>query len=72
MSTKEQLIGSNKTAEEICKEIGADSLYYFPLDCLCSSCGGSEKDFCCACFNGDYPIDATQFNNGEFVLKYNK
>ena len=40
METKDQLIGAYKSEEEICKEIGADSLHYIPLDLMVKSCGG--------------------------------
>ncbi len=69
MSTKDQLIGAYKTPEEICKEIGADSLHYLPLEYLTKACEGSENDFCCACFNGKYPIDV---KTGEFKLDLKK
>ena len=72
MSTKDQLIGAYKSPEEICKEIGADSLHYLPIEYLTKACGGSEDDFCCACFTGKYPIDITKYNNGEFKLELKK
>ncbi len=73
MSTKDQLIGAYRTAEEICKEIGTDSLHYLPLEYLTKACGGTEEnDFCCACFSGKYPIDITKYNNGEFKLDLEK
>lgn len=72
MSTKDQLIGAYKNADEICKEIGADSLHYLPLEYLVKACSGTENDFCTACFNGKYPIDITKYNNGEFKLELDK
>ena len=54
MQTREQLIGAYKSEEEICKEIGADSLHYIPLDCMVKSCGGGP--YCTACFDGNYPM----------------
>lgn len=55
MQTREQLIGAYKTEEEICKEIGADSLHYIPLECMVKSCGGGP--YCTACFDGEYPME---------------
>ena len=54
METRDQLIGAYKTEEEICKEIGADSVHYIPLDCLIDAAG--VKSYCAACFNGKYPL----------------
>lgn len=58
MQTREQLIGAYKSEEEICKEIGADSLHYIPLDCMVRSCGGGP--YCTACFDGKYPMDINE------------
>ena len=52
--SEEQLIANNRTVEEICKIIGADSLGYLPLECLKEMAGGLP--ICTACFSGDYPI----------------
>ena len=55
--TKEHLISSTKSIEEIRKFIGADSLGYLDMEGLQNAVedpGGSG--FCYACFNGDYPI----------------
>lgn len=49
-----QLIANNRTVEEICQHIGADSLGYLPLECLKEMAGGLP--ICTACFSGDYPI----------------
>ena len=58
METKDQLIGAYKSEEEICKEIGADSLHYIPLDLMVKSCGGGP--YCTACFDGNYPMDISE------------
>lgn len=58
MQTREQLIGAYKTEEEICKEIGADSLHYIPLECMVKSCGGGP--YCTACFDGEYPMEINE------------
>ena len=53
--SKEQLIGSDRSEEEICRYIGADSLHYLSEQALFkASC---RSDLCTACFNGDYPTD---------------
>ena len=51
---REMLIAHNRSVEEICKKIGADSLGYLPLECLHEMAG--NKPICTACFSGNYPI----------------
>lgn len=50
------LIGANKTVDEICEYLGADSLTYFSLEGLRAVCDNQSR-FCRACFNGNYPIE---------------
>ncbi len=51
---EDMLIAHNRTVEEICKIIGADSLGYLPIGCLDEMVSG--RPICTACFSGDYPI----------------
>jgi len=60
--SKKDLIAANKSVEEICKYIEADSLAYLSLVGLTHSCTDGEPvdalapgDFCTACYTGDYP-----------------
>jgi len=60
--TREELIGSRLTEEEIARFIGVDSLHYLSLDGLRRAVGGDSLTaadvadrFCSACFNGEYP-----------------
>ena len=59
---KDKLIASYMSAEEIAKEIGADSLAFISDDGLYRAMGfeqGRNKEcpqFCDACFSGDYPV----------------
>jgi len=53
---KENLTAANMTVEEICKEIGADSLYYLSLEGLMKAVGGNMR-FCTGCFDGNYPVE---------------
>jgi amidophosphoribosyltransferase len=56
--SKSQLIGANKTIEEIREYIGADSLAYLSLEGLRNACGEGEKtDYCTACYTGNYPTN---------------
>lgn len=55
--TQEQLIASSHTVDEVRDYIGADSLAYLSLDSLVRSTGTDKSEFCCACFDGDYPVE---------------
>jgi amidophosphoribosyltransferase len=52
---KEDLIGANHSVDEICREIGADSLAYLSLEGLRNSVHDGDGRFCVACFTGEYP-----------------
>ncbi|MEM4347430.1 MAG: amidophosphoribosyltransferase [Candidatus Altiarchaeota archaeon] len=60
MKTRKEFIASEKTVEEICKEIGADSLYYNSLDGLVKSIGIEKENLCLACLTGEYPVREKQ------------
>jgi amidophosphoribosyltransferase len=56
--SKKQLIGANKSVEEIREYIGADSLAYLSLEGLKVACGEGEKTtYCTACYTGRYPTN---------------
>lgn len=55
--SEEHLIAANYTKEEICKNIGADSLEHISLEGLMEASGGKESGFCTGCFGGSYPIE---------------
>lgn len=52
---KEQLIAHNRSVEEICGIIGADSLAYLEEERLEAMAGG--LGICKGCFNGKYPME---------------
>ena len=55
--TKEELIGSAKSSDEICEYITADSLHYLSLDGVLSVVADERhQTFCSACFSDRYPI----------------
>jgi len=56
MTTREQLIASNKTIEEIRKEINADSLGYISIDGLIKAIGIEKNNLCLGCVTGEYPV----------------
>ena len=56
--SKSQLIGANKTVEEIRQYIGADSLAYLSLEGMKHACGeGEQASYCTACYTGIYPTE---------------
>jgi amidophosphoribosyltransferase len=61
-STKEELIASNCSVEDVCKFIEADSIGYLSLEGLFSPFdnGMGMNQFCRACFTGEYPLDISK------------
>jgi len=54
--TRQELIASSHSVEEIRRYLTADSLGYLSLEGLLDIIPESLNKFCTACFNGDYPI----------------
>lgn len=54
-SDSTELPARTKSVEEICKEIGADSLGYVSLEGLKASTNGALCGHCSACFDGIFP-----------------
>ena len=54
--SESQLIAGSKSVAEIAEYLGLDSLHYLSLEGLVEATGMTKKDFCLACFNGEYPI----------------
>ncbi len=52
---REKLIAVQKSPEEICEYLGADSVTYLSEDSLREVCG--EDSYCKACFDGNYPME---------------
>jgi amidophosphoribosyltransferase len=58
--TKEELIASSNTPEQIRQYLGADSLGYLSLTGLKQSVNDNEGKFCTSCYTGNYPTDLVQ------------
>jgi amidophosphoribosyltransferase len=58
--TREELIASSSTPEEICKYIGADSLGYVSLSGLKRAVDDAKNSYCTSCYTGVYPTDLVQ------------
>lgn len=63
---KSQLIGSQKTVDEIAEHLGVDSLGYLSLDGMLESVGNEPSIYCHACFSGNYsiPVEAELTSTG--------
>lgn len=60
MSTKKELIAQEKSTDQVCETIGADYLIYAELKDIISAVnvdGSKVKNFCHACFSGNYPTE---------------
>ena len=55
--TREELIASNHTVEEIRKYLAVDSLGYLSLDGMVHASEGDADRFCHACFSNQYPTE---------------
>ncbi|MEE8421656.1 MAG: amidophosphoribosyltransferase [Dehalococcoidia bacterium] len=55
MATREELIGAQRSVEEIRRYIGADSLGYLSLAGLLTATKRAEETLCMGCLSGSYP-----------------
>src|SRR5690348_11042552 len=58
--TREELIASSNSPEEIRKFLGADSLGYVSLPALRQAVNDAAGKFCTSCYTGVYPTDLVQ------------
>jgi len=71
MPSRDELLATGRTDDEICQEIGADALIYQDLDALVRDISKSNpkmKVFDCSCFDGKYvtgDVDAAYLNRIE-------
>ncbi len=60
VAEESQLIANRASSiEEVCQQIGADSLGYISIEGLKEACGDCRRAFCTGCFNGEYWQDRT-------------
>lgn len=55
--SRKELIAATHSIEEITKYITADSLAYLDIENMLNVFGENSKNFCSACFSGNYPIE---------------
>jgi amidophosphoribosyltransferase len=58
--TREELIASSNSPEQIRKYLGADSLGYISMEGLRLAVSDDEGKFCTSCYTGVYPTDLVQ------------
>ena len=58
--TREELIASSNSPEEICRFLAADSLGYVSLQALRQAVNDTAGTFCTSCYTGVYPTDLVQ------------
>lgn len=57
IDSREKLIACRMSEEEICKEIGADTMGYLSTEYVRLLAEDAKCGFCSACFDGNYPIE---------------
>ena len=67
MSTREEMVAHERTIDEICEHLGADSLAYLSLDGVYEAVGTPAEDHCDACFTGRYPLG--EGGSGKYALE---
>jgi len=65
---QDKLMAARLTVDEMCAEIGADSLAFISIDGLYRAMGEAGRlsdspQFCDACFTGDYPVKETSYSS---------
>ena len=60
MPTREELIASSMSVEEIRRMLGADSLAYLSLDGMLESLGDPPETYCTACWTGEYRVPISE------------
>jgi amidophosphoribosyltransferase len=69
MSTRQELVASDLSVEEVREFVGADSLAYLDLDDLVESTGSTAGEFCRACFDGEYPVPIPEREPTKLLLE---
>jgi amidophosphoribosyltransferase len=68
MASQDELIAAQKSVEEICEHIGADSLAYLSIDAMMRGLQ-AEDGYCNACFTGVYPFESERFVQLQLTTK---
>ncbi len=65
--TRKELISNRMDAENLAREIGADSVLFLPIQDL-KTVSELPENYCFACFSGDYPEELSLENQKELTL----
>jgi len=57
MATFNELIGFRFDEEGVSKQVGADGVFYQPLEDYVKATGMSVNELCLACVTGEYPTE---------------
>ncbi len=57
MASREELIAADRSVEEVCEAIGADSLAYLSMDAVAGALDTERTGLCTGCVTGQYPYD---------------
>jgi len=68
--TREELIASNHTVEEIRDYLNLDSLGYLSLEGMLSSMPLVRENFCVCCFTGEYPVPVEPETSKEMFERF--
>lgn len=60
MATFNELIGFRFTEDDIAKQVGADGVFYQPMEDYVRATGMSVNELCMACVTGEYPTELAQ------------
>ncbi|HEY0782195.1 MAG TPA: amidophosphoribosyltransferase [Thermoanaerobaculia bacterium] len=66
--TRDELIASHHTVEEIRRHIEADSLAYLSLEGMLASVNGSPDSYCTACWTGNYRVPVSKEDSRQAEL----
>ena len=69
MSTRQELLASDLSVDDVRQFIGADSLAYLSLDALVEATGSDKAGYCRACFDGEYPIPIPERTPTKLLLE---
>ncbi|WP_462314954.1 amidophosphoribosyltransferase [Methanobrevibacter sp.] len=69
MATKKELIAANYSTEEICKQLGIDSLGYITIPALVEAIGMPKENLCLGCINEEYPTEIPEGLEAETYYK---
>lgn len=66
---KDKLIAANMSDDEIAEYVSADSVKYLSIEGLIKAIGIPKSCFCCACFDGKYPVETEDDEKGKYILE---